>query len=160
MGLFSRTLSDGRRAATAAIDDTAAPTDQIATAKAVLVPSILAMCAGDGIGDAEVQRLIDTMAFSAVFHPVGAELAPKLIDELRDELTRPGSLERFMALMDPLSPALRETSICMAIRMAAAEGHLSGMEHRVLLTLSSRLGIPPEQYRKMIEVVGILQRAA
>ncbi|MEM7642982.1 MAG: tellurite resistance TerB family protein [Pseudomonadota bacterium] len=132
----------------------------VATAKAVLVPSLLVMASDGRIEESEKYELVNAMTFNALFQRVGPEPINRVVGELLAELGRPGGIEALVALMDPLSPTLRETAICMAVRMAAADGHLDEIEHKTLVALAMRLGVSPEQYNKMVEIVVILQRAA
>ena len=84
----------------------------------------------------------------------------KLINVIQDEITAKGHSETISRAAKVLSPALRETALCFAARIAFADGRLNQGEVNSLLQTSHFMQIPDERTIEIVEVIRILQNPA
>ena len=127
-------------------------------AKGLITMPILTAAADGSIDEAEKLQILNMVAFSPVFGVVGVEATGKLIEEVLTGLKTKGAQAVFEDAIEPLSPALRETALCFAIRAALADGVLENSEKDMLVALGQRMGLPPESFMKIFDVMCMLQR--
>ncbi|WP_176473940.1 tellurite resistance TerB family protein [Actibacterium ureilyticum] len=150
MGLFSKLRSGGG----------AQGSEAYATAKAVITPAVLAMVADGSVDDAELIQIQNMCAFSPIFLAIGADQTKKAIHEALDELKTKGAAAAIDASAQALSPKLRETALCFAIRVTLADGVLDEGEKTAIIGTAQRLDVPPEVFQKIFDVVVMMQRHA
>lgn len=129
-------------------------------ARSILTLPLLVSAADGKIDDVELLQISNMVAFSPVFHKIGADLARKLALEIMSELRAKGATEVFIQARDAMAMPQRETALCFAIRTALADGHLDKSEHEMLVKMGESLGIPPEKFVQIFEVMVMMQRPA
>jgi tellurite resistance protein len=147
MALFSRLRSGG-----------GAPDTTIA--RAVLAPAVLTMAADGSVDKAELVQLNNVCGFSPIFGPLGPETVTRLVNEILNDLSKRGPHEVITEAAGKLSPALRETAFCFAMRIAMADGVLDDGEKAALSGTAARLELAPETFGKIVDVVAMMQRPA
>lgn len=65
----------------------------------------------------------------------------------------------FTRAVAALSPKLRETAICFAIRTALVDGVLEDGEKKMLITMGEALGLSDKTFFKIFDVMVMMQRA-
>ncbi|MEL6169877.1 MAG: tellurite resistance TerB family protein [Pseudomonadota bacterium] len=130
------------------------------TARAVIAMPIMVAAADGKLDRSEIDQIINMCAYSPIFHAVGAERTQKLIMECLETIKAKGSEALFTQVASTLSPQMAETALCFAIRTALADGHLDQSEKDMLMAMASRMGIEPDTFIKMFDVMVILQRPA
>jgi tellurite resistance protein len=148
MGLFSNLRSAAAPARS--------PSDD--TARAIIAMPLLVAAADGKIDEAELIQIVNMCAFNPLFHAIGAERTRALIQENLATLRAKGAEHLFASVVDSLSPRLRETALCFAIRTALADGQLEDSEFEMLKAMGMRMGVPAEAFGKMFEVMAMLQR--
>jgi len=129
-------------------------------ARAVLAPAVLSMAADGSIDQSEVAQLSNMCMFSPIFAPLGAEGVGTLIKDILTDLGKRGADTVINEAVAALSPALRETSFCFAMRVAMADGVMDEGEKNALSGTASRMQLAPDTFDKIIEVVAMMQRPA
>ncbi len=148
MGLFSNLRGAATPAKSPAED----------TARAIIAMPLLVAAADGKIDDAELVQIINMCAFNPLFHAIGAERTRALIQENLATLKSKGAEHLFASVVESLSPRLRETALCFAIRTALADGQLEDSEFEMLKAMGMRMGVPAETFGKIFEVMAMLQR--
>lgn len=129
------------------------------TARAVLAMPILVAAADGQITLPETEQIGNMCMFSPVFHAVGPQRTQALGAEIVEELKAKGATEVFKRSAAVLSPKLRETAMCFAIRTALADGVLDEDEKKMLITMGESLGIAEETFFRIFDVMVMMQRA-
>lgn len=127
-------------------------------AKAVIAMPLLVAAADGKIEESELHQITNLCAFSPIFHTVGVDRTRKLIEENMKTLKSQGAEHLFSSVLDTLSPELRETAICFAIRTALADGELADSELDMLKAMGSRMEIPEDTFLQIFKVLVMLQR--
>ncbi|MEM9795507.1 MAG: tellurite resistance TerB family protein [Pseudomonadota bacterium] len=141
-------------------DDPEGPSEaELALARGLLAPAVLVMAADGTVNSDERRELIGSLRFNGLLRRLGAERVMELAEAMLVEMKENFGVHTLGGYTEALSPELRETAICMALRVATADGNLDDAEHTVLVDLAMKLGITPEAYNKMVDVVTILQRS-
>ena len=148
MGLFSNMRG---KPATSGLD---------AIAKSILTMPLLVSAADGRIDKPEIEEIVNICSISPIFVPLGPERMVALIKEIVTDLSRRGAEAIFVEAAEGLSPALRETAICFAIRVAIADGYMAKEEDATLRAMAQRLNIAPAVYNGIIDVMAMLQRPA
>lgn len=148
MGLFSKLRSS----------DAAQNNDAYVTAKAVISPAVLAMVADGSVDEGELIQIQNMCAFSPIFHAIGAPETKRAIGEALDDLKTKGAAAVIDESAKTLSPKLRETALCFAIRVTLADGVLDEDEKTAIIGTAQRLSVPPEVFQKIFDVVVMMQR--
>ena len=149
MGLFSKLRGAGAPATGTRDRD---------IARSVIAMPLLMANADGQISETELVQIQSLCMFSPIFQAIGMEATRELILENLTVMKSQGAEGLFASVLGTLSPKLRETAMCFAIRTALADGHLAEGEQRMLIAMAERMGIPPETFGRMIEVLGMLQR--
>lgn len=150
MGLFSKLRTGGA----------AQNSDAYVTAKAVITPAVLAMVADGSVDESELLQIQNMCAFSPIFHAIGAEQTKRAIEEALNDLKTAGAAAAIDTCAKTLSPKLCETALCFAIRVTLADGVLDEGEKTAIIGTAQRLGVPPETFQKVFDVVVMMQRHA
>ncbi|MEO0939821.1 MAG: tellurite resistance TerB family protein [Pseudomonadota bacterium] len=129
-------------------------------ARAVLAPAVLTMAADGSIDQSETTQLANMCMFSPIFAPLGGDGVSKLIADILTDLQKRGADAVITEAVQTLSPALRETSFCFAMRVAMADGVMDEGEKNALSGTASRMELPQEVFQQIITVVGMMQRPA
>ncbi|MEM9046466.1 MAG: tellurite resistance TerB family protein [Pseudomonadota bacterium] len=117
------------------------------------------MIADGSISESEKAQLANMMSFSPIYAHHDAKQIVGCINEVLESLkgdpaqVLTGSAER-------LSPALRETALCFAIRIALADGHVDDGERTALIATAASMQIEPSSFGAIFEVMSMLQRRA
>lgn len=129
-------------------------------ARAVLAPAVLTMASDGRATEAEMALLQNLCAFSPIFArlPEGAVLA--LIERILADLQEAGAEPVIENCAEVLPMDLRETAFCFAMRVAMVDGVLAHREKQALSEIAERFAMPDEVVDRIIDVVGMLQRAA
>ncbi len=152
MGLFSNL----RKANGESVDKT---NTQEETARAVLALPIMVAASDGEITTPETMQISNMCMFSPVFLAIGGKRTSDLGVEIVEELKARGMTEVFQRSAAALSPKLRETAMCFAIRTALADGVLDENEKMVLVKMGESLGLPQETFMKIFDVMAMMQRA-
>ncbi len=129
-------------------------------ARAVLAPAVLTMAADGRIDEAEILQLNNMLAFSPIFLPMGGKATADLIKAVLQDLKKNGADRVIIESARVMSPGLRETAFCFAMRVAMADGVLEESEKNVLVGTADRLQLSRESFDKIVEVVTMMQRSA
>lgn len=143
---------DRFRAATARSDP--------AIARAVLVPAVCTMVADGEVESEEIAQLDNVCAFSPIFAGLGPEEMQEIVHAVMAEIAADGReavLERAAA---SLTPALCETALCFAARIALADGEMEPGEKAALLKTGQTMRIETASFQKVLDVVSMMQRSA
>ena len=145
MGLFSKL-----RGAASKRDET--------IARSVLTPSV-STAIGDGeLNEAELAQLGNVVAFSPVFFEYDGKGLAELIKSIIEEIQANGHDATIGKAIAALSPALRETALCFAMRIALADGKIEDGEKASLAQTAAHMEIPLERFQQIFDVVAIMQR--
>lgn len=147
MGLFSKMRGGGEQNSTA-----------YDTAKAVISPAVLAMVADGSVDESELIQIQNMCAFSPIFHAIGAPETKRAIGDALEDLKTKGAATAMDDCAKTLSPKLRETALCFAIRVTLADGVLDDDEKTAIIGTAQRLSVPPETFQKIFDVVVMMQR--
>ncbi|MGL4309005.1 MAG: tellurite resistance TerB family protein [Paracoccaceae bacterium] len=129
-------------------------------ARSVLTMPLLVATADGRIDQAELDQLLNMCAYSPVFHAVGAERTMELAKEILALAKSKGGAAAFQAARPHLSVQMAETALCFAIRTALADGSLDESEKKMLIQMGEGLGVAPETFVKIFDVIAMLQRRA
>ena len=127
-------------------------------AKAVLTPAVSTMVADGSVDDAELAQLSNVCAFSPIFFNHDGESVSTLIKEIVEEIKEKNHDAVIGDAIAKLSPALRETALCFAMRLALADGRIDDGEKASLAQTAGHMQISVERFGQMFEVMAILQR--
>ena len=130
---------------------------EIAIARAVITPSVSTMIADGRIDAAEIAQLHNACSFSPIFAGIGVDKVTALVEEIIAEIRDKGHQQAIADCAAVLSPALRETALCFACRIALADGRVETAEEKSLILTGQHLEIPIETCEKILEVIGMLQ---
>ena len=131
-----------------------------ATARAVMTPSLLTMAIDGSVDDSELAQLSNVCAFSPIFHAIGGDRTQAMAVEIFADMKSRGAGPVMDEAISSLSPALRETALCFAMRIALADGTLDENEKNALIVMSRDMGIKPENVETMFAVISMMQRSA
>lgn len=129
-----------------------------AIARAVLVPAVATMEADGEIGRREVAQVSNLCGFSPIFEGYSNEEIEELIRSIRMEIEAEGAALAKERAAPKLSPALRETALCFAVRIALADGRLSGEETETLARTAATLGVDGDTFVSIYSVMEMMQR--
>lgn len=130
------------------------------TATAVLTPAVLTMVADGRVEPAELAQLGSLCALHPLFSEITPEMLMRMIRDIVLETADHGGPAVGKAAAARLSPGLRETAMCFAMRVALADGSLSESEQATVAGMASLLDLPPESFAKIFEVTAMMQRSA
>jgi tellurite resistance protein len=135
-----------------------APSD--ATARAVLTLPLMVAGADGNIDRAELDQIINMCAFSPIFQAIGVDRMLALAKEIIADHRAKGAEVTFARVRTDLTPKLAETAMCFAIRTAMADGNVAKEEFDMLIAMAGRIGLPPETFKQIFDVMIMLQRRA
>lgn len=150
MGLFSKLRNA----------DASQPSQSEEVARGVLAMPILVAAADGSIDETEINQIMNMCTYSPIFHAVGAQKTMDLCKDIVAQLKSEGAEGVFARSIAALPAAQRETALCFAVRAALADGHFDQREKDMLMTMGERLGIAPEKFVQIFEVIVMLQRPA
>lgn len=129
-----------------------------ATARAVLTPAVSTMVADGSIDRSELTQLCNVCSFSPIFFQTSQKELEAMVGAVIDEIRRSGHDATIAAAARGLSPALRETALCFAMRIAFADGRVEEGERNSLARTATHMEIAMPTFEKIIEVVAMMQR--
>ncbi len=129
-------------------------------ARAILIPSIGVMASDGRVDERELLQLNNVVSFSPIFSPLDAKTLTGLFTDILTSFKNRGVRAVYAEAKDVLSPALRETAMCFALRIASADGRLEEGEREALSYLAAEFEIPMDTFEAMATVLGIMQRPA
>lgn len=129
------------------------------TARAVLAMPIMVAASDGEISLPETEQIGNMCMFSPVFHAVGGKRTSELGVEIVKDIKANGMTQVFQRSTAALSPKLRETAMCFAIRTALADGVLEDNEKKILIAMGNSMGIAEETFSKIFDVMVMMQRA-
>ncbi len=129
-------------------------------AEALIAPAVLTMMSADRFGSAERMQLDNAIAFSPILRPMMGAPCGRLIERIVHTASEAGAEAVIARATEALSPALRETAICIALRVAFADGRIEESEEATVIVCSEAFGLPQAQFMKIYEVLAMLQRPA
>lgn len=160
MTLFSRLLNvDAGTPVEEVIPVEAAVTEaDLRLPRAVLAPSVLTMAADGSVAPEEMAMLRNLCGFSPIYAPLPDTLVQQVIEEILTELKIAGADDVIAACAAVLTPEMRETAYCFAMRVAMVDGVLAHREKQALAEVANRFDMPDATVDKIIDVVAMLQR--
>ena len=138
----------------------AAPVSDQAIARSVLIPAVSTMIADGDVSEFELAQISNLCVFSPIYLPLGGEKVQMLVKDIIDEISTHGHPETIKRAAEMLSPALRETALCFAMRVALADGHVDDGEKNSLSQTGYFMGIEPAVFDNILSVVAMMQRPA
>ncbi|MEO0621461.1 MAG: tellurite resistance TerB family protein [Pseudomonadota bacterium] len=130
------------------------------TARAVLVPAICTMLADGEVEDEEIAQLDNVCAFSPIFAGFDGDQMTALVQGVMDDVRAQGRQAVLEGAGSALTPALAETALCFAARIALADGQIEPGEKAALLKTGQVLRIETATFQKVLDVVSMMQRPA
>lgn len=147
MGFFSKL----RAAASASVSDET-------TARAILGVTMIAAAADGSLDDNELTQIGNLCLFNPLFHSVGAKRSKEILHEVAGVLRAQKADTLLDKAVAVLTPKQAETAMCFAVRVVLADGRMQEDEIATLVIMSERLGVPQETFKKIVEVMIMLQR--
>ncbi len=129
-------------------------------ARAILIPSIGVMASDGRVDERELLQLNNVVSFSPIFSPLDGKTLTGLFTDILTSFKKHGARAVYAEAKAVLSPALRETAMCFALRIASADGRLEEGERESLSYLAAEFEISMETFEAMAMVLGIMQRPA
>ncbi len=132
----------------------------VSIAQSVLTPAVSTMIADGSVSEFELVQISNLCAFSPIFLPLGADRIHAMVKVIIDEIGSNGHAETIQRAAGALSPKLRETALCFAMRIALADGHVDEKEMNSLAQTGHFMEIEPSAFDKILSVVVMMQRPA
>jgi tellurite resistance protein len=129
-------------------------------ARAILIPSIGVMASDGQMDDRELHQLNNVVSFSPIFSQLDGKTLTGLCKDILTSFNNRGARAVYAEAKAVLSPALRETAMCFALRIASADGRLEEGEREALSYLAAEFEISMETFEAMATVLGMMQRPA
>ena len=129
-------------------------------ARAILIPSIGVMASDGRVDERELLQLSNVVSFSPIFSPLDGKTLTGLFTDILTSFKKHGARAVYAEAKAVLSPGLRETAMCFALRIASADGRLEEGEREALSYLAAEFEISMETFEAMAMVLGIMQRPA
>ncbi len=129
-------------------------------ARSVLTPAISTMIADGDISGFESTQIANLCAFSPIYGEISRGDLDGMIEEVVEEIVNLGHPETIRQAGAALSPALRETALCFAMRVAMADGSINDRERETLVQTAEHLAIDPAIFDQILDVVTMMQRPA
>ncbi len=109
---------------------------------ALIYTMVLTSAADRDMTDSELGRIGEIVTGLPVFRDYDRQLLPSAAAACADLMSDEDGLEKLLSeINEALSPRLRETAYALAIEIAAADGHASDEELRLLEMIRHRLEI-------------------
>ena len=135
-----------------------APSEAIA--RCVLIPAVSTMIADGDVSEFELAQISNLCMFSPIYLPLGGEKVQMMVKDIIDEIATHGHPETIKRAAGMLSPELRETALCYAMRVALADGYIDEGEKNSLRQTGYFMEIEPAVFDKIFSVVAMMQRPA
>lgn len=133
---------------------------ELSIAQAILTPAIATMISDGEINKDEASQIANLCAFSPIYEKVDHGLLDSMIEHGINEVIVHGGEMAVRRACGSLSPAMRETALCFAIRIAMADGTINDKERHSLVETAVLLDIHSEIFEQILEVVAMMQRPA
>ena len=158
MAMFGKRKSATKTApqANTGFGSPAANTSSIA--RAVLVPAVSTMISDGDISDFELAQLSNLCSFSPIFMPMESDHLHHMIKDIISEIARNGHPEAIKNAATMLTPALCETALCFAVRVALADGFIDENEKNSLSQTGYFMNIAENDFARIVDVVAMMQR--
>ena len=150
MGLFSKLRNA----------DKVQPKQNDEVARGVLAMPFLVAASDGSVEKCEIDQILNMCSYSPIFHAIGAERTIELSKEIAEQLHKEGATKVFARSANALPMEQRETALCFAIRAALADGYFDQREKDMLMTMGEQMGIAPEKFVQIFEVMAMMQRPA
>ncbi|MSQ25776.1 MAG: Tellurite resistance protein TerB [Dehalococcoidia bacterium] len=119
---------------------------------------VLAVAADGVIDDAEVRRIIVSLAEKRLFRGQRMEEMVRLLNDGAKNVQKRGAAAVIEAAKQALSAELRETAFVLSADLVLADGEVDDKEKKFLEDFQKALGISDELALKIIEVVVMKNR--
>ena len=129
-------------------------------AKAVITPAVSTMVSDGSVSQVELSQLANLCSFSPIYFNYTQPEVERLIAEILQEIASYGHHAAIQRAGASLTPALSETALCFAMRIALADGIVEEGERNALALTAQTLGIHPDTFGKILEIVAMMQRPA
>ncbi|MEM6354568.1 MAG: tellurite resistance TerB family protein [Pseudomonadota bacterium] len=126
--------------------------------RSVLTPAVLTMVVDGSIDPREAQLMISMVMTSPIFEGSNQEALEALTREIFEEVKRLGTADVIRRTTHALSPGLRETALCFAVRIAMADGVLADEELGALEEMCQMMGVDREVMLSFFQTIAALQR--
>lgn len=127
-------------------------------ARAVLTPAVSTMVGDGEVNEAENAQLNNLLSFSPIFRDHGPAAISAMVQYILESIQKIGHEATIQQAAQELSPEMRRTALCFAMRIALADGRIEDGERASLSQTGHHLGIPPEEFGQIFEVMLMLQR--
>lgn len=127
-------------------------------ARAVITPAVSTMVGDGSVNEAENAQLNNLLAFSPIFRDHGPAAISAMVQHILESIERIGHEATIQQCAQELTPELRRTALCFAMRIALADGRIEDGERASLTQTGHHLGIPPEEFGQIFEVIVMLQQ--
>ncbi|MFZ5961514.1 tellurite resistance TerB family protein [Thalassococcus sp. BH17M4-6] len=128
-------------------------------ARAMLTMPVLAGAADGKFEESETREIVTLCAQNAVFLRLGYDRTEALIKEIVIDMKKRGAQAIFKEAVAVMPQEMRETALCFAVRVSAADGHVDKSEFEALKVMGQTMMIPPERFIQIFEVLMMLHRA-
>lgn len=129
-------------------------------AKAVITPAVSTMLADGSVSEIELSQLANLCSFSPIFFNHSQVEVENMIKHIIQEIATSGHPATIQRASTLLTPELGETALCFAMRIALADGVVDEGERNALALTGQVLGVPPQTFGKILEIVAMMQRPA
>ena len=127
-------------------------------ARAVLTPAVSTMISDGDISDWELVQLSNVCSFSPIFFEIDGDAMHGMVRAIIDEIRLQGHAETIKRAAVSLSPNLRETALCFALRVALADGRIDEGEKNSISQTGYFMDIEPAVFDQILAVVAMMQR--
>ncbi len=127
-------------------------------AKAVITPAVSTMVSDGNVSQVELAQLSNMCSFSPVYFEFSQQELERMILEIMHEISSVGHHGAIQRAAVSLSPALRETALCFAMRIALADGVIEEGEKESLLITAATLQVDVQRFQQIFEFVVMMQR--
>lgn len=130
-----------------------------ATRTGLLTPSVYAMICDGQKQEAELLLLFTTLVMSPAFEGEDPAAFFSHVDAIERRLAPPAAAQKVIAeAIEPLSPALRETSYAFAMRMIYADKTLHMAELELAEHLHEWMDVKPQLAKQIRDTMAIIAR--
>ncbi|HEX8301477.1 tellurite resistance TerB family protein [Sphingomonas sp.] len=144
MGLFSSLMGSA-----------AVPTLDKSTA--VMIPMVAAMTSDGDIDDDEIRQIRSICVWSPIYAHNSMDQDTDIILRAIRMIKDLGAEAMCVRAGELLSPALRETAFCFAVRLAFADGFVGTKEQDFVERLMGWLAVDPARAQHVVEVITMMQ---
>lgn len=120
---------------------------------------MLAMIADSVVEDSELQELGNLCALNPTFKGINDSALEELLNECHERSNQIGREALLKEAAEALSPTLRKTALCFAIRLVMADGRVDDLERKMLRQIAVQLEIADQTYDQIFDAYALLQHA-